>query len=280
LELDRFVRRRVRRARLVGAVAAVVLLGLAIGWFATRPPAPPARPTTPDGLLDRGLESLAKDPGAAERDIADAHRLRPDERSAALLGLCRSKAANHEAAVAWYRQAIGAPGVRPAWVHNNLAYSLVQGPAKPAAFQQAIVAATEALRLDPSMLAANWNRAWARLRAGLDKKSRRVPAMVAAEIDADLQEVLSADPPVAELYYLAAQVYAASAADQPARYETAVKYLHRAVDLGLPPVGLSDDAIFKHHLAGRADFGTLVSRPAGPKLVDSLSFRLIVPPAR
>jgi eukaryotic-like serine/threonine-protein kinase len=292
--LGRFVRRRVRRARVAVALVLAGLAVLAGVQMGAGPPdtsrsdpppetEPVPRPTTPDGLIARARQALAAgDRLAAEMALAEADRERPTGESAALRGLCSSKAGKWTWAVHWYEQAIARPEPQPAWVYNNLAFARLQSPGNAATpLWRAVDEASRALELEPGLRPAHYNRAWARFRAALDRRTRAItdPESVRA-LEIDIQSAMAERPVVPDLYYLAAQFYAASSVNQPARADLAIGYLRQGIAAGLAPTGLDGDLVFKAHLARHPEFPGLAKLARGPSTGSAADRCLIDPFAR
>jgi tetratricopeptide (TPR) repeat protein len=271
-ELGRFERRWVRRARVVGGLAGVLLLGLAVGWVASRPPLPPEpvpnRQLMPDELVARGMRFLAHgEIGPAEADFLAALRAGEVSSTLALIGLCHSKTGDHSTAAAYYRRAMRDPEFRPAWVQNNLAAALLQTEQHlPQRLEEAVVLATAALDQEPDLRAARYNRTRARFLRELKQPAWVIPGPDARDdLDRDLSVLLADRPPAPDLYYLAAQVLAATGSGIEERLAAAVDHLRTAASLGLPVKQRAKEPLFARRLAGREDFAAVLrlTPPAG-----------------
>ena len=266
-DLDRFVRRWTRRARVCAAVlTAVALIGA--GRAATQPPTPgsppagepaPPRSMTADELVAKGLEQLQSnaDVGPAAESFRQAFQLREDGRTAALLGYCRNRTGNHSAALGFYQEAI-TRGYRETWVHNNLAFTLIQANLNnPRAVRPAVAEAQAAIDRDPSCRTALYIRAWARFMSSVDHGTGALSdPIVVVELDRDLAALL-ADPPDGFLpYVLAARIQVVAKDADAARLATAVGYVAKAVSLGWPLKSASGD-LFTGRLQDREDFQSI-----------------------
>src|SRR5262249_55027852 len=127
-------------------------------------------------------------------------------RTTAMLAYCESRRAFQDVAAQLYEDAFKKHNFDAAWVHNNRAACLIKmGSATN--FRDAICEATEALKLDPTLRAALFNRAYAHYRLNLDKSFK----LSDPECLADLNAVMANGPYNADLYYKAALILAASA---------------------------------------------------------------------
>jgi len=298
-QLYRFVRRRVRWAWWA-LVTTVVVGGSLAGWLATRPAAahesgpvatatPPVPalihtpPRTADDHVARGFKFAAE--GDADRafdEFVAAHTHRKDGWTLALMGYAQTLAGKHDKAVGHYWQAIDEFHYNEAWVRNNRAYGMIRiAVNSPPALGPAIAEAEAALRLDPDLRAARFNRAYGRFFQALDPKSWTLPdPAVRAEIDRDLEPFLRDGPGAPDLYFLAAQVEAASGGADLARLAAAVTHLRRAVELGYPARMLSYDPVFSRHLGGRTDFRAVLAMPAALPPNAPVNLALAHPPGR
>jgi hypothetical protein len=103
---------------------------------------------------------------------------------------------------------------------------------------------------------------------------------VRAEIDQDLEPFLRDGPAAPDLYFLAAQVEAASGGADPARLAAAVTHLRRAVELGYPARMLSYDPVFSRHLGRRTDFRAVLAMPTALPPNAPVNLALAHPPGR
>jgi hypothetical protein len=286
--LDHHLGRWVRRFRWL--LGGVVLASGLVAWQYWPGPASPGggpqptepaaiapTPSTPKDLFERGRERLkAGDVASAAKDIDDAHRMRPDGPSTALLAYCRARSASHLMAAVLYQQAIAQHGYDVAWVRNNRAYSLIQCGTREN-LRLAVEESTVALQLDPNSRAARLNRATARFKLNLDPKSQ---TLADPECLADLDAVLVTGPFTADLCYNAALILTASGSGQEDRYTRAIGYLRDAVALGKPPRHVAQDPILLKHLAGRPDFQQVTQLPPVKPPQPPLNPQLISPPDR
>jgi len=293
-ELERYLRRQIRRTRLLIGCCALLGTGL-IGWQLTTAADPvrtvpeqpqpvntslPPKPTTPEKLFDRGREHLQNgDYAAAMKDLGDAHRMKPDGPNTAYLAYSHSRCGNfgsHRAAEQLYLEAIKKFDYKHAWVHCNRAYCLIQcGSA--ADFPAAIDETNFAVALDPTLRAARLNRAFAQFRASRNPKTKNFanPTNSLADLDA----VMASGPCSAELYYRAAQILTEFAEGQESRLIQAVNYLIEAVKLGRDPAVFATEPGFKKHLAAREDFQQLKALPKG-KSAPVINVEFVEPPSR
>jgi serine/threonine protein kinase/Tfp pilus assembly protein PilF len=201
-----------------------------------------AKPDQPDMWFARGraYQKLGDFKHAA-KDIAKAN---PDSdgRAAASLAYCRSWSYAHADAVKWYRKAIelGHGGVNQAAVHNNIALSLCR-QGKLNDFLAAEDEATEAIRKEPALRAAYYNRAWARYYLLYTFENGNS----AAEGLADARMAISlGGGGTTTLYYTAAALCAAevNAAGNPDEHPLdgeGLEYVKKAVAHGYPVVKLA-----------------------------------------
>lgn len=281
--LERFARRGARCTRwAVAGAAAVLLVGGLVAAAVGKPPRPPDRPpdtpavrpwpTTYEGLVQRGLDELrGDDANTASRAFADAHRLRAGARTIAYLGYCESRVGHHQNAIAQYRDAIG-KGFDPAWVHNDLAYSLARDDQAGAA----VAAADRARELDRESRAIQFNWVCTHFLLHYDPKTRQFRDPDRKTVLGVLDEAMAEGPVDAEVCYEAARVYAAGARDE-ADLATAVGWLRRAAELGRVPRSFQGDPALAGPLGGRDDFGHLKDVPKGEP-ARPLRLRLLPPP--
>jgi serine/threonine protein kinase len=277
-ELERFTRRRSRKAWISASVIAVLGTGAAAASYATRPPAPepertpptivvvaPAEPTTPEQFIARGLTSLdAGDQRAAAIDFRKAYQLRQDGRSAAMLGYAQSRSGHHADAVDLYRAAVSQYDLREAWIFNNLAYALWHESPTVRELDIAIDYATAALELNQGLAAAHLNRAMARYHRDFDPRTStlRDPEPCVADILAGLENA----PRSIDIHFKAAGILSAAG---PVHYDRAVTCLRRAVELGYPNTGLAQNRAFRNRLTDRADFGEILTLAPGTIAADN-----------
>ncbi|HKB03753.1 MAG TPA: serine/threonine-protein kinase [Gemmataceae bacterium] len=285
-ELDRCRRRQGRWRWLltagVGVLAAAAVAGL-LGW---RSPdrvgvestpvnvAPRRTPSTAEEFFARGVEFLREgDVAPALKDFQSAHRARPDGPTTAFLAHCFARSGQHAVAADLYRQALEIHSYRTAWVHNNLAHSLVALGTK-SVLNEAVAEATRALDLSPNLRAARYNRALARFRVHLDTHTNTLADPACVD---DLREVMKVGPYTIDLYFTAAVILTASADGDEERYATAVGYLRESVKLGRNPKSLAAEPVLKTHLLNREDFQQLLRLPPANSTVPSVHFQLIDP---
>jgi eukaryotic-like serine/threonine-protein kinase len=284
-ELDRFVRRRVRRGLLAAAIGVLLVAGSIAVWLATRSPAEhassstakdstdtaalaerrtpdtPTVPRTPHDFIRRGFQRLdtEDDYMGARDDFRRAYQLQPAGRPAALMAYCLTRAANYLDATGLYREAVSR-GYEESWVYSNLAFAIIQDNlnappmVRAAALPAAVEAADAALSRDRACRSARYNRARARFDLTLDRNSWTVPdPLVVPALDRDLKDLLD-DPPEGHLpYVLAAQILVGPANADEARMAEAVRMVAKAVSLGLRVGPATANPVFRR-LIDREDF--------------------------
>jgi serine/threonine protein kinase/Tfp pilus assembly protein PilF len=164
--------------------------------------------------------------------IQDYLRAEPEKNSkvAACLGYCLSLRNSHDQAIQYYEKALQA-GLVSAAVHNNLAFTHLRKRPK---YADAHKAATDALDLEPGMLAACYNRALAV--HGLWLTEQDPDVMTGIE---DVRRVIAGSPGSWRLFQTAAELCAAelqnrgNPPDDPLQAEGET-YLSRAVERGQP----------------------------------------------
>jgi serine/threonine protein kinase len=273
-QLRRYLQRRVRRQRLLIGAAGLFVTGLlTLQMTMDRPPAPPpvnlplpeaaglpAKPTTPEGLFERGVALLQNgDHVLARGDFAESYRLNQDGRTLAFLAYCVARSGVPDDALALYQGAIQDHGFGEAWAHCNLSDCLIRCSSPQ--LDKAITEASIALGKKPHLRAAHFNRAWARYRLKVDKTTWVLAN--ASECLADLAEVMRDPPNSAELYYKAALIVAAASADGDDERHKAVVYLQKAIEYGRKPETLAAEPVFQKHLSNRADFKDLIKLKPG-----------------
>lgn len=284
--LDRFVRRRARRGRLALALAGVTVVTATGGWVAERRPVeepavatatikPELRPPeTPDDFVARGMKSLAAgDSSGAAVYFGEAQRLRPDGRTAALLGYIQQRAADPRSAAALYMNSIAQYGLQEAWVYNNLAYALSRPGATRVELESAVEYASAAIRLEPNLSTAALNRATARYWIEFDPTTAvlRNPQQCIADVETALQ----LNPRSLTVQFTAAQYFAAAG---PAYQDRAIGCLREAVRLGRPTANLERNLVFRRHLAGRSDFKQILASGQRTDPADDRNPYLAEPP--
>jgi eukaryotic-like serine/threonine-protein kinase len=287
IELNRLLRRRVRRNRILYWGAGLVGCGI-LAWqlsVGTRP-APDIQsrpdnavvhlsPSTPEEFFARGIKFLKTgDTAAAMKDFDNARRTRPDGRSIAFMAYCQNRTGIHAASAALYLKAIEDYGYNVAWVHCNRAYSLIQC-GTPEDLRLSIEEANAALALEPCLRAARLNRVYARFLSGLDPKTQTVADPESCL--ADLNAVMSEGPYSADLYFRAARILTAAGAGREDRYAQAVAYLREAVLRGRNPKLLAQEPVFRVHLTSRKDFGQLTSLSPIERVEPTYNFHLVDP---
>ena len=180
-----------------------------------------------------------------------------DGQAAARLAYCWTKTPDHEHSIKWYETAIAAKpeGVNLAVLHNNAAFSLSR-MAKREDWEAAEEHATQALRQDPTLRAAYFNRAWIRYRLWFAGAGNNAADGLA---DARMAISLGGDG-TAFLYYIAAALCAADLNDagNPAgdpRNLAGLEYVKKAVAHGYEAKRLSR-RLKKHPLL--ADWAALL----------------------
>ena len=91
----------------------------------------------------------------------------------------------------------------------------------------------------------------------------------------DAETAIRLGPVTADLYFDAARLYALDR-DNPRRDAMIVRYLAKALDLGLAPQAVQSDASLKPYLATLADRGSFTARPATTRPAEPI---LLIPPA-
>jgi hypothetical protein len=284
-QLDRFARRRVRAVRMLVA-SALILLAAAVGYEArsAEPESAPATlmvmtpvtPQTADEYMAFGVAEIERGaPGhvAAMTHLGQAFQLRPDGRTAALLGYAESRAGQHDAAVKLYHSARYQFGLREAWVCNNLARAWGHPNNEKQNLSAAIAAADEAIALDSDLRAAYLNRAMARYHRDLDKTTWMLPDPELCVVD--LKRGLSHYPESMVLQFMAAEILASAGETHHAE---AVACLREAVRLGRKPSSFAREPAFRKYLAGRADYKEVCATKEGPKVAVTVDPFLVRPP--
>jgi serine/threonine protein kinase len=302
---------RGRRKALFGA-AAVALFALLVPLFAPLPgrSRPAERAALPAPASPR---QLAADQFARGRDLFrlgkmdearsaffEADRLAPDGKVKAALAASYHKSpfdphADYDAARYYYEKALAA-GYRTARVYNNLAYC----QAMRGAPGDALATLRLALRADPKLQAAYFNRVFLSLRLDLGHQTSVrflgvtvpvSPRITLQEVQGDLnatvrllrtrilpdtRKALELGPPSGELHLCAARVFALVAylgVDSDLADE-GLYHANKAVDLGCHPRELRDDPILAVGLRGVPGFQDIVNRdaPNNPAARDAVRF--------
>jgi eukaryotic-like serine/threonine-protein kinase len=286
-ELNRHLRRRVRRHRVFGGGVGLVGIGI-LAWQFTvaTQPAPAAlpqpvytvvhtSPSTREELFKRGVDFMKTgDTAAAMKDFDDARRKQPNGQSTAFLAYCHSRIGNHRAASALYFEAINDATYKKAWVHCNLAYSLIKWRSLEH-LRLAIEQADAALAIEPDLRAARLNRVYARYLSGLEVRPQTITEQ--ERCLADLNAVMSDGPYSADLYFKAALILTSIGKGREEHYAQAVAYLQEAVRGGKNPTRLTLEPVFRDHLKGRKDFEQLTNLPPIERLDTASNFHLVDP---
>ncbi|MBX9626208.1 MAG: hypothetical protein K2X82_20585, partial [Gemmataceae bacterium] len=269
-------------AGLLTAVVAAVLV-----WGGTgRPVEPPApvvpdlplvpepEPQTAEEFIARGRQRAAANrPEGALADFEAAAALDPGPRPLALLAYVHTGKGNWQLAIDFGLAAIKA-GATSAAVYSNLGWAYLRRPSEQ---RPALVYLDEAVRIDPEFIPARLNRAQARYRLTMGA-DWRLPNLGSVD---DLRVVLAANPEAAEVYFLAARVWAASAHLDPDLRDEAVRHLGVATRLGDDPTRFQDEPVLKEHLAGHPVFDQFarMAKPA-PGTIRWLNLRVVDPEGR
>ena len=281
---------RRNRAALTCAAAIVAVLLTVGGWrLATRDPYPvrefragaqdfaaddyqaalahldqaiAAHPNDADYLFARGqTRQHLGDFLAAIADYRAAAAKSPAGIIRASLAYCLGAAKFHKDAIDWGREAIDA-GYAVAEVHNNLGYSLGQLGNLDDARQQL----DEAIRLDPALQAAFFNRAKVGLRAALRGASP-------ADAISDIERAILLGPPTAELYLDAARLHALDR-DNPNHDEAVVRFIGKGVGLGISSQTIRAEPLLAEYLT-RLEGRGIFSVKAADQAVAPI---LLIPP--
>lgn len=286
-ELNRHLRRKVRRRRILIGGAGLVLTGI-LAWQLSvgTQPAPATQthpenaavkrsPSTPEEFFDRGVEYLKTgDTAAAMKDFDVAQRISPDGRNTAFLAYCHGRNGNHPAAAELYSEAIKKYGFNEAWVRCNRAFSLIRC-GSPQDLRFAFEEANAALELEPHLRAARLNRVYARFLSSLDPKTMTLANP--EDCMADLNAVMSEGPYSADLYYKAALILTAAGAGREDRFALAMAYLQETVKRGRNPKRFAQESVFQVHLKGREDFEKLINLTAIEQHEPASNFHLVNP---
>jgi serine/threonine protein kinase/Flp pilus assembly protein TadD len=172
-----------------------------------------ARARQQQGELARGIQMQGYFT-AAILDLAQADQLAPDTRTKASLGYCFNRCHRSEVAQAKYLEAIQG-GFRTAEVLNNLGYSYLEQTDRQ--YPEALTSLTEAIKRDPQLRAAYYNRAKVYLcltREGVHIiHSLGFPNLgIVIQLGiADIKRAIELGEPTADLHYDAAQWYGRAA---------------------------------------------------------------------
>lgn len=172
-------------------------------------------------------------------------------RTAAYLGYCCHLENKNAFAGALYRQAIECDAYAEPWVRNNWAHCLlVTTNPPPDKLLTAIEQATKALKVDPTLRAARYNRAVARYFLLERYQNLDAGAIVQRPADLgealrDIDEVLAHGSRDVELCYFAAIILATLGPDDEANRKRVVQYCREAIRLGRNEQRLKVDPILK-----------------------------------
>jgi serine/threonine protein kinase len=281
------------------AFGATLALGLVLvgvmGWSAIQPSDSPAKspepslpvvtvtakPTTAQNFFDRGQKLLGEhDYQGARADFDKARTLREDGPTLAYLAHCMAVLDQPQTALEWFGEAIERYGYSAPWVHCNRAYCLTRVRPTTAEYELAVHEATIALKADPDLRPARYNRAFARYHLNREYLKTGRPADW-TDCLADIEGVMKSGDFDADLYYEAALILTAGAAGDEARFARAVGYLADAVSLGRPPGSFARD-IGLGPLKVRPDFNQLFLLSPGParKKVPGSNLHFVSPPSK
>ena len=180
----------------------------------------------------------------------------------ATLAYCVAACKSHPDAIYWGRKAIDA-GFATAEVHNNLGYSYWCLDKLDSAREQL----DEAIRLDPSLQAAYFNRA----KVGLRQVLRGADPTAAIS---DIEKAVELGPATADLYFYAARLHALEHGGS-RRDEIVERYISEAQKLGISPQEIRAEPLFAPYLAA-LDSGGFLNSKAAVRL--PLQPILLVPP--
>jgi serine/threonine protein kinase len=161
-------------------------------------------------------------------------------------------------------------------VNNNIGYVCLERNWP----KEAVGYLNRAVELSPDLLAARYNRAYARYKAMVDNPPARkgfppeFSDLTAAE---DILRVLATPPRSAEFYNYSARILAASSHLNPDLRNEAVRCATEAVRLGIAPRALVRDPILAPHLADKPGFRDAPSRSQPPAKPRGEEFRLVEP---
>jgi serine/threonine protein kinase/Tfp pilus assembly protein PilF len=166
-----------------------------------------------------------------------AYALKPDGKTAACLAYCLSAGNSHEAAIAYCREAINCQ-FAPAAVFNNRAYSLLQ----QGRLAEAEENLAKAEKLDPSLQTVFYNHAcleFVKACRHEDEKASIQRGIV------NFQKALELGPESANLNFDASRLCAYASIKDQTSTEPALRYLARAIELGLDPRQINEIFIWQ-----------------------------------
>jgi tetratricopeptide (TPR) repeat protein len=228
-----------------------------------------ADPSRADAWFAAGRGRLAQgEISSALRFFEEADRRRHrDGPTKDCLVYCLAAVRNHPAALGTFDQARGL-GYESAALHNNRAYSLLNGkpPSDEAeralVFDEAERALEEALRLNPDLPEARYNRAKLAMRRSLSPPKSPLPSRAIE----DIRYAMAHLPPSASLLMNAARVCAkASGPEAPDRDEI-FDLLRQAVALGASPKWISREPIVLERMQGHPGYERMKEHPDMPEL--------------
>jgi serine/threonine protein kinase len=195
----------------------------------------------------------------AQSDFDRAYAIAPDGPTAAFISYCMSSRQEHASAIHLSEQA-EKYGIQTAGLFSNRSYSYVRGLPQMGLkekMEKALRNADEAIRRDPCLPAAYYNRGEIHYRIWLDGKN---PEHL-SRARLDMEKLLESEPLSAVPYALAANMFASS--PQSVRADRIVELLRKAADRGVDPRPFKDYPNFVR-LVSRQDFQEVIRQAPGP----------------
>jgi serine/threonine protein kinase len=260
-------RHQTRRWHRVAAVAAVPAALLATGfgtweWAGrkTVEPAPIlAEPTTPAEHFQVGRRFLSEGRvNLALNHFQQASAVQYDGRTLAHISYCLAAVKQSGPALATATEAINAGYDTPA-VRNNRAYASLLSGTLPHHIADAVEDLKVALIRNPNLRAAHYNMALALYSPHKGKGTSPDPVCVW-----HLEQVLTGEPKTDQLYFEAAEIFAAASRRQPELRRKALDCVRESIRRGKKPQQLNSDPGLRAHLAGDTEFEALRAATAGP----------------
>jgi eukaryotic-like serine/threonine-protein kinase len=183
----------------------------------------------------------------ADMAFAKSYKLNPDGRKLACMAYCQAVMKNHAQAIKKCDEAI-AHGFKSAELYNNRGYSRFmefgiafakQRDEGRAAFQEAADNFEEALRLNPNLYPARYNRLLLTFRRALFEPTWKIPEEPLQDMRPPLQGPVSAS-----LAVHAAYLYAQAAKNRPELRDDIFEHLSLAIELGHDPATLAAEPLF------------------------------------
>jgi serine/threonine protein kinase/Tfp pilus assembly protein PilF len=197
-----------------------------------------AEPNRVDALFARGrVHQKMGNLALALADFQSASHLAPEGRISACIGYCMGLSGDAPHAIRFYCEAIE-QGFAPAEVYNNLGFAFWH----KGQWKKALEYLDKAIERNDKLHTAYYNRASVYFNKALQEPQDARKSQFVNQGTQDIDKAIRLGPRTADLYLLAVHVYCLKAKTDAHALQTALDYAHTALDLGLDPKKLQDEA--------------------------------------